>query len=558
MYDSGRQRRLHLGAGPGDRHVEPHEHPSRRPEQHPRRHPVGRHQAVRRVAHLPRERRVRARRACSATATTRRPTRTRSTPASRRRSTRSGARRWSSPRTPPASCGRRGSRAASIWLNRTTGGDNAWGTPFTHARRGNRSTPTTSRRSSRSAATRSASSGATRARRPDADFFAIHNDADGDTTWTIETAYSGTNVADDHVNLKTDSSGRVYRGRQDQPAGCEPAHRAARPRSERGVDEPPRLARDARRDAGHPRLDEVNGLLRVFVTSAGQRRDHQPADRRRSGRSHSPGGEGTEVLKDASALKMNNATGTKQNVTADSGLIVVGYNDTTRRYWHADILGGGPPPNTAPTANATSATTTTDVAVGVALSGSDPETCELSFSIVTGPAHGSLGSIGGRPARAAARTPTARRSTYTPTTGYSGPDSFTYKVNDGTPDSSPATASLTVNGGPDITAPPRGATSSTGRPFDRLRRAAGRELGARRHRPTPRGQRQPAQVTQRGRGGLGGDPHPGQPGHLDRQRHAVLHARRQPRSRTSPATSPRTSATRPCQHHRRRPAVAAR
>ena len=34
--------------------------------------------------------------------------------------------------------------------------------------------------------------------------------------------------------------------------------------------------------------------------------------------------------------------------------------------------------------------------------------------------------------------------TYTPTAGYSGPDSFTYKANDGTADSNTVTVSLTV------------------------------------------------------------------------------------------------------------------
>ncbi len=34
--------------------------------------------------------------------------------------------------------------------------------------------------------------------------------------------------------------------------------------------------------------------------------------------------------------------------------------------------------------------------------------------------------------------------TYTPTNGYNGPDSFTYKANDGTEDSNTVTVSLTV------------------------------------------------------------------------------------------------------------------
>ena len=41
-------------------------------------------------------------------------------------------------------------------------------------------------------------------------YFAVHNDADPDTAWTVETATSGPGIADDHINLKTDSSGRVF------------------------------------------------------------------------------------------------------------------------------------------------------------------------------------------------------------------------------------------------------------------------------------------------------------------------------------------------------------
>ena len=41
--------------------------------------------------------------------------------------------------------------------------------------------------------------------------FAAHVDGQGDGTWSAtETAYSGPLVADDHINLKTDSAGRVY------------------------------------------------------------------------------------------------------------------------------------------------------------------------------------------------------------------------------------------------------------------------------------------------------------------------------------------------------------
>ena len=344
----------------------------------------------------------------------------------------------------------------SIWLNRTTGSDTAWGTPFV--------LPAAESVNTDDISSIIAFGGnkvgvfwSDQSASPDADFFAVHDDADGDTTWTIETAYTGTNLADDHINLKTDSAGRVYSLVKTSLTGANPLIVLLVRGAGGGWTSHTVSLGTLDETRGILAIDEVSGLLHVFVTSAG---NGGTINERVSsmGSISFAGGEGTVVLKDASALKMNNATGTKQNITAESGLIVVGYNDTTRHYWHADILGGGgPPPNTPPTANATSATTTTDVAVGVALSGRDPETCELTFSIVSAPAHGTLGSIGGAACASGSPNTDSASVTYTPATGYSGPDSFTYKVNDGTTDSSPATATLTVTGGPDETPPTRGS-----------------------------------------------------------------------------------------------------
>ena len=77
----------------------------------------------------------------------------------------------------------------------------------------------------------------------------------------------------------------------------------------------------------------------------------------------------------------------------------------------------------------------------------------LTAALVNGPHHGTL-------------TLNANGSfTYTPTTGYSGADSFTYKANDGTADSNVATVSLTiVNHAP---VPPMPATQRTRTPRSR-------------------------------------------------------------------------------------------
>ncbi|MBI5965682.1 MAG: tandem-95 repeat protein [Chloroflexi bacterium] len=87
--------------------------------------------------------------------------------------------------------------------------------------------------------------------------------------------------------------------------------------------------------------------------------------------------------------------------------------------------------NDAPVANDQSVTTNEDTAKDIPLTGTDVEGSALTYSIVSGPSHGSLSG-------------SAPDVTYTPFTHYNGSDSFTFKVNDGTVDSAPATVSITV------------------------------------------------------------------------------------------------------------------
>lgn len=90
-----------------------------------------------------------------------------------------------------------------------------------------------------------------------------------------------------------------------------------------------------------------------------------------------------------------------------------------------------PPGNTAPVANSQSVTTAENTALPITLSVSDAEWDPLTFVLINAPAHGTL--IGSGP-----------NVTYTPVAGYSGPDSFTYKANDGLLDSAEATVSIFV------------------------------------------------------------------------------------------------------------------
>ena len=100
--------------------------------------------------------------------------------------------------------------------------------------------------------------------------------------------------------------------------------------------------------------------------------------------------------------------------------------------------------NDAPTADPKSATTDYGTAVTVTLSGADVETCDLSFSIVTKPAHGSLGGIGSLACVSPAPFSDTATVKYTPASGWSGVDTFTYRVRDGVLYSAPATVTVTT------------------------------------------------------------------------------------------------------------------
>jgi len=89
-------------------------------------------------------------------------------------------------------------------------------------------------------------------------------------------------------------------------------------------------------------------------------------------------------------------------------------------------------PNHLPVAEHHSVSTAEDTPVAISLTGSDIDGDPLAYSTATGPSHGSLNG-------------TAPKLTYTPNTNFYGQDSFTFKVNDGTADSVPATLSITVS-----------------------------------------------------------------------------------------------------------------
>lgn len=90
-------------------------------------------------------------------------------------------------------------------------------------------------------------------------------------------------------------------------------------------------------------------------------------------------------------------------------------------------------PNNPPTTSGVSVSTNEDESKLIALVGNDSDGDPLTYSIVTGPSHGSLGTISGN------------QIAYTPNANYNGADSFTFKANDGTSDSNVSVVNITVN-----------------------------------------------------------------------------------------------------------------
>jgi hypothetical protein len=150
-----------------------------------------------------------------------------------------------------------------------------------------------------------------------------------------------------------------------------------------------------------------------------------------------PGDQGTIVL---TACGTINTTGTSFPVMG-TATAVFPETHTGVCSPAAPSLPAGVPPfvtcNTPPVANPASASTNEDNAVTVHLSGSDADGDSLTFTIVTPPAHGSLGPV-------VSTGPTTADVVYTPALNYNGTDTFVFRANDGNGGTNDNTATITI------------------------------------------------------------------------------------------------------------------
>ncbi len=200
--------------------------------------------------------------------------------------------------------------------------------------------------------------------------------------WTLKTALSGRNQADDHLNLKSlqaDQSGAVFavaKTSLDLSAGGGAAQVVLLSLAPGGTDfavTPVSTVADCQT---RPQVvvDVAAGLLRVYSAGPPPSVTGCPysgsagAIYEKTASLRSPSfapGRGTPVIVDGSSAKVNDVTTSKAPATAGSGVVVLASNHTTKRYWSADLGPAvvAPPPSPAGAVSAgasTSAVSTTD------------------------------------------------------------------------------------------------------------------------------------------------------------------------------------------------------
>jgi hypothetical protein len=226
---------------------------------------------------------------------------------------------------------------SNVKVNRTTGNDTAWGTPFT--------LPVTGAGNAKDddIAAVQAFNGRIGVlwsnQNTQQDYFAHHTDGTNDTTgWTREVAYSGSLAADDHLNLKTGSDGTIWAAVKTSKnalpnPSAEPAIVLLR-RTPTGSwsastvwtvgDEPTRPI---------CLLDETSGRVYVLAQVLAGSPDgtyFKVGDLSAPGFA---GGLGTPLI--TGSGKPNDVTSTKQNLSSTTGLVALASTSSSNDYWHA-------------------------------------------------------------------------------------------------------------------------------------------------------------------------------------------------------------------------------
>jgi hypothetical protein len=242
-------------------------------------------------------------------------------------------------------------QGSKVYVNNTTGGDTTWGTPFVLPVTG--ATALDADDISAVVSFGSAIGVMWSNQVTSAVYFAIHNDGAPPSTWQgSRTAIQGPKSADDHINIKSlqaDASGRVFAAVKtslDDAGAATSSPQILLLARDPATGEWTSAAFGRISDC-HTRpivvLDSQHQIIYVFATApdsgcpfSGSAGTIFMKSSPMSNISF-PLGRGTPVMRDIASPTLNNATSTKQSVTSTTGLVVMASNDSTQRYWHADV-----------------------------------------------------------------------------------------------------------------------------------------------------------------------------------------------------------------------------
>ena len=250
----------------------------------------------------------------------------------------------------------------------------------------------------------------------DSVYWSVHVDGAARTDWRGSAAIRGNREADDHLNIKAiqaDTAGRVFAavktslGDSSSAPSTDPQIRVLVFKPGTGSWSSTTFGTIA--DC-HTRpqlmLDETNQQVHVVAsgptaggtcTSTGAGTIYMKSAPMSD--PVFPAGVGTPIIRDAASDNVNNASTTKQSVTAASGLVVLASNVATERYWHADISLGAPSDTTPPTVSGVSpAEGATGVAVSANVTGTfseamDPATISGSTFTLTDGAGAAVAAV---------------------------------------------------------------------------------------------------------------------------------------------------------------------
>jgi hypothetical protein len=224
-----------------------------------------------------------------------------------------------------------------VWVNRTQGSDTAWGTPFVVPV----SEGTTVNADDIAAVV--ALSGKIGVfwsnQSNDTDYFAVHGDSmptSDPAAWRLEVAVRGTNLADDHMNLKLASDGRLFAVVKTSLTASDTTLIGLLVRSASGTWSPLYPVVTTNFEPTRPQclLNEVDRRVYVFYST------HETSINYKTSSMDTiafPGGAGTPIMASPTITGINNPTTTKQQVNATTRIVVVGSTPATRRYWHASL-----------------------------------------------------------------------------------------------------------------------------------------------------------------------------------------------------------------------------